>query len=253
MPETAPGGTASGLIDLHCHVLPGIDDGADSFDEAVAMCRAAAADGCVALVATPHLRHNQWWNGEKRAIASLHGKLRDRLRGRPELHLGGEIAVNSASVEELYELPRGELLTLAGSRYVLLELDWHGLGPDVFEVIHELRIAGLAPVIAHPERVRWLTTQPALIELMVERGAYMQLTAMSVTGEFGPGIRSLCDDLVKAGLAHFVASDAHDERLRPPGLGAAFERVAERFGDDVAERLFVLHPRAVLDDRPLPV
>ncbi len=252
VPETASGDTAAGLIDLHCHVLPGIDDGADSLDEAVAMCRAAAAGGCSAMVATPHLRHNQWWNGERRAIASLHGKLRDCLRGHPKLYLGGEIAVNSASVEEIYELPRGELLTLAGSRYVLLELDWHGIGPDVFEVVHELKILGLFPVIAHPERVRWLATEPALIELLVERGAFMQLTAMSVTGDFGPGIRSLCDDFVKAGLAHFVASDAHDLRLRPPGLRAAYERIAERFGEDAAQRLFAIHPRAVLDDQPLP-
>ncbi len=244
--------TASGLIDLHCHVLPGIDDGADSFDEAVAMCRAAAADGCSALVATPHLRHSQWWNGERRPIAGLHGRLRDRLRGRPELYLGGEIAINSESVEEIYELPRGELLTLAGSRYVLLELDWHGLGPDVSEVVHELKINGLFPVIAHPERVRWLAENLSLVELLVERGAYMQLTAMSLTGGFGAGLRALSDDLVKAGLVHFVASDAHDERLRPPGLAPAYQRLAERFGEDVAQRLFVTHPRAVLDDQPLP-
>ncbi len=239
------------LIDLHTHVLPGIDDGAGSLTEAVEMCRRAAADGCATVVATPHLRHPRWWNGERRTLEELHAELSGRLDGRPRLCLGGEIALHSDSVGEIYDLPEGELLTLAGSRYVLLELDWHGLGPDVTDVVHELKVGGLFPVIAHPERVRWLASDPALLESLVERGACLQLTAMSVTGELGAGIRAVCEDLIEAGMVHFVASDAHDLELRPPGLAAAYAEVGDRFGDEVAQRLFIDHPRAVVEDRPL--
>lgn len=239
------------LIDLHTHVLPGIDDGADSLAEAVEMCRRAAADGCAAVVATPHLRHSRWWNGERRALEDLHAEVARQLESGPRLYLGGEIALHSESVGEIYELPDGELLTLAGSRYVLLELDWHGLGPDVADVVHELKVGGLFPVIAHPERVRWLASDPALLDTLVDRGAYLQLTAMSVTGELGAGIQAISEDLIEAGMVQFVASDAHDLELRPPGLATAYSQVAERFGDGVAQRLFIDHPGAVLEDRSL--
>jgi protein-tyrosine phosphatase len=241
----------SGLIDLHTHVLPGIDDGAASFAEAEAMCRAAAADGCTALVATPHLRHARFWNGERRELEALFDEARERLGGEIELHLGGEIAVHFESVDEIFELPRGELLTLAGSRYALLELDWHGIGPDVFDVVHELKVRGLFPIIAHPERVSWLSSDSRLVESLVARGAYVQITAMSLTGELGGGLRKLCEEWIEAGWVHFVASDAHGARLRPPGLAAAYRQVARRFGEEVAARLFVDQPAAVLDDRPL--
>lgn len=241
----------SGLIDLHSHVLPGIDDGAASFAEAVDMCRAAAADGATAIVATPHLRHARWWNGERVEIEALFAETRRRLGGDIELYLGGEIAVHSESVDEIFELPAGELLTLAGSRYVLLELDWHGLGPDVFDVVHELKVRDLFPIIAHPERVSWLAGDPDLVEALVTRGAYIQITAMSLTGELGGGLRKLCEQWIEAEWVHFVASDAHGMRFRPPGLAAAYRQVAESFDDELAARLFVDHPTAVVEDRPL--
>jgi protein-tyrosine phosphatase len=239
------------MIDLHTHVLPGIDDGARTFEEALEMCRQAAGDGCSGLVATPHLRHSRWWNGDRERLEELRAELVRRLDEPFEIFLGGEIAVHSDSVEEIYDLPGGELPTLAGSRYVLLELDWHGLGPNVLDVVHELVVKGLFPVIAHPERYRWLAADPALIETLVERGAYLQLTAMSVTGDLGSGIRRLCENLVAAEIVHFVASDAHDARLRPPGLGRAFRQIEDAYGDEAAQRIFVTHPRAVVEDRRL--
>lgn len=244
-------GPANDMIDLHTHVLPGIDDGARTFEEALEMCRRAAGEGCAGLVATPHLRHSRWWNGDRGRLEALCKELQERLDGPFEVFLGGEIALHSDSLEEVYELPEGELPTLAGSRYVLLELDWHGFGPNILDVVHELKVKGLFPVIAHPERYRWLAADPGLIETLVERGAYLQLTAMSVTGELGPDIRRLCEDLLEADVVHFVASDAHDARLRPPGLGRAFRQIEESYGREVARRLFVTHPRAVVEDRRL--
>lgn len=239
------------LIDVHCHVLPGVDDGAVDLDEALAMCRLAAAQGCRTLILTPHLRHAQWSNDDRAGLERRFDELRRRLAGSLEIHLGGEIAVSSACLDEILDLPAGQLLTLAGSRYVLLELDWLGLGPDVFELVHELKVRGLEPVIAHPERLPWLAANPALLEELVLRGAYLQLTAMSLTGELGAQLGKLCEELLEAGLVHFVASDAHDLEFRPPGLRRVFEHVVRRHGSEPARRLFVTHPRAVVDDVPL--
>lgn len=247
------------MIDLHTHVLPGIDDGADSFEEAVAMCRLSAEEGCSGLIATPHLRHARWWNGDRQRLDEVHAELRRRLAEAGvgvageafQVWLGSEIAINSDSVEEVYALPEGDLPTLAGSRYVLLEFDWHGLGPNVLDVVHELKVNGLFPIVAHPERYRWLSANPALIEGLVERGAYLQLTAMSLTGELGPGIRQLCEDLIEAEMVHFIASDGHGARIRPTGLARARRQVEDDYGPDVARRIFVRHPQAVVDDRPL--
>lgn len=241
------------MIDIHSHVLPGIDDGAESLREAVEMCRGAAEAGCAGVIATPHLRHARWWNGELSTLQHLHAEVRRHLSSQddPELYLGGEIALHSESVEEIYEMPEGELPTLAGSRYVLIEFDWHGLGPDVLEVVHELRVKGLFPIIAHPERYRWLAGQPELFEKLVERGAYLQLTAMSVTGRLGPDIQRLCQDLLRHELVHFVASDMHDTQGRPPGLQGAREQIQADFGPKVARRIFDDNPRALVADQPL--
>ena len=215
------------------------------------MCRQAASQGCRTLVLTPHLRHAQWSNDDRADLERRFDELRRRLGDTVEIHLGGEIAVSSTSLDEILDLPDGRLLTLAGSRYVLLEFDWLGVGPDPLELVHELKIRGLEPVIAHPERLPWLAATPPLLADLVRRGAYLQLTAMSLTGELGSPLAGLCADLVKADLVHFVSSDAHDLEFRPPGLRRAFEHVVRRHGAATARRLFVTHPRAVIDDVPL--
>lgn len=238
------------MIDTHCHLLPGVDDGPPDLDAAVAICRRAAEDGCTAMVATPHLRHELWWNGDRRALETRWRRLREAVGGAPEIHLGGEIAVNSQSVEEMI---RGSetLLTLAGSRYLLLELDWRGVGPDPEELIHELAVAGRFPVIAHPERIPWLVGDPPLVLRLLELGATLQVTARALSGEMGRAAQAASRALMDAGLVQFIASDAHDLRTRPPGLRATYELVVATWGEPVARRLFEDNPRAVLEDRPL--
>jgi protein-tyrosine phosphatase len=255
-PEGAPGepGTEepAGLIDLHCHLLPGVDDGAADLDEALAMCRLATADGCSTIVATPHLRHELWCNGDRAHLQELCDEIRAHLPDQPIVLLGGEIAVNSQSVEEMFQLPDGDLLTLADSRYLLLELDFFGLGPDPLDLVYELGVRGWWPVIAHPERVPWLAYDLALARALVDHGALLQLTAKCVTGELGRAVREACDGMLDAGLVAFVASDAHSVEMRTPGLRTAWRRVAERWGPERATELFIANPRAVIENRPLP-
>ena len=238
------------MIDLHCHILPGVDDGAADLDEAMAMCLLAAEDGCTAMIATPHLRHERWWNDDRRRLEALWQQLQARLAGRIDLYLGGEIAVNSQSSREMELLPDSDLLPLAGSRYLLLECDIRGLGPDPGELIHELVVAGWVPILAHPERIPWLGGDLDYLEELVEHGALVQLTAMSITGAMGRMLAEVSRQMLDADLVHFVASDAHDTRIRRPGLSRAFRVVAEIQGEAVARRIFEAHPRAVLENRP---
>lgn len=239
------------MIDLHCHLLPGVDDGAHHLEEALEMCRMAAADGCDTIVATPHLRHEHWANDDRAELEARWQQLRQAAAEIIDVRLGGEIAVSSESARELESLPEGNLLTLAGSRYLLLELHHQGLGPDPIELIHELRVAGWQPVIAHPERIPWLARDYDLIDELVECGAHLQLTAMSVLGRLGERVSELCSALLEDGLVSFVASDAHGVRRRPPGLAAAFRFVAANWGEVEARRIFIDNPGAVLDNRPL--
>jgi len=241
------------MIDLHCHILPGVDDGAQSLEEAAAMCRLAAKDGCEAMVATPHQRRGEWWNADRESLAALADELQDAVGAGFRVYLGGEVHVDSGLLAEVEKLPAGGgILPLAGSRYLLIELDSMGTPTEAIHLVHELSVAGWRPVIAHPEFVPWLAPDPELVARLVALGATTQVTAMSVTGDFGRRPQTDVFALLDAGLVHFIASDAHGVRRRPPGLERARRLVAGRWGEDLAQHLVSHNPGAVVADRPLP-
>lgn len=241
------------MIDLHCHILPGVDDGARGFAEAAAMCRLAAEDGCEAMIATPHQRRGEWWNADRGQLAALADQLQREVGPGFRVHLGGEIHVDSGLLEEIEKLPAGGgVLPLAGSRYLLIEFDSAGTEAEAADLIHELVVAGWRPVIAHPEFIPWLAPDLQRVARLVALGAVTQVTAMSVTGAFGRRPQSDTWALLDAGLVHFLASDSHDTRRRPPGLRRAYDIIADRWGERTARRLAADNPRAVVENRPLP-
>lgn len=241
------------MIDLHVHLLPGIDDGAADLAEAVRMCRLARADGCHTLVATPHQRHRLWENRDRAGLEELRQRVQEEAGGEPRLLLGAEIRIDAELVAEVEQLPDGDLLPLAGSRYLLLEPSRGALvrKSDLLALSHELAVAGRVPVFAHPELIHGLGEDLPLARELTAAGALFQLTAMSVTGDFGRRPRGICDTLLDEGLVHFVASDAHGSAWRPPGLGRARERIARYWGEETARRLTEQNPAAVVEDRPL--
>ena len=242
------------MIDLHCHLLPGVDDGPSELAESVELCRRAAADGCEVMVATPHQRHPYWWNDDRPLLEEKLAAVQERLGDRPRLFLGSEIHLDSIELlDEIQVLPQGSLSSLAGSRYLLLELSrQEGYGPDPEEVIHELLVGGWQPIIAHPEMYPWVAENDPLLVRLVEQGALLQVTAMSLTGAMNRRPRQVASQLLDAGMVHFVASDAHNLRSRPPGLSAAFRALCEGWGEQTAKALTIVNPRAVIDNRPLP-
>ena len=241
------------MIDLHSHVLPGVDDGAADLAEALAICQLAVQQGTSQLVATPHLRHPSYWNDDAAGLEAAFLALKEVVAHENlalELHLGGEIAISDASVEELLA-PDSRLFSLAGGKWVLLEFDFQGYGPDPVETVWEATVRGFRPIVAHPERLRWMASDFGLLTALARHGATFQLTAMSLTGEFGRIAENAAIALAEKGFVHFVASDAHDPRLRRPGLQAARQLVSRNWGETVAQALFEDHPRAVIADRPL--
>lgn len=239
------------MIDLHSHVLPGVDDGARTLAEAVELCRIAAAEGCTDLVATPHRRRDAWPDLPAAELAARLAEVEVATGGRPRLHLGGEIRVDSDLLRELDRDDRGGVVPLAGSRYLLLELEPAGAGPDPAELVAALAAAGWRPVIAHPELTPCLMREPESLERLAAAGASFQITAASVAGDFGRVARSRAFELIESGFADFLASDAHRPDWRPTGLALARAEVERRFGAELARALTVENPAAVLADRPL--
>lgn len=245
------------MIDLHLHLVPGVDDGAQTLEQALAMGRIAAADGCTALVATPHQRRDEWSNDDALRLADRLAELAARLprNGQgsvPQLHLGGEVRVDSELLADLARPGRSGVLSLAGSRYLLLEFEPSGFGPDPVDLVQELLAEGWWPIVAHPEVVPffWESDDEPLARL-VEAGALFQVTAMSITGEFGKGARERVWELLRAGCVQFVASDAHRPDWRPPVLSAARKALARELGEATAAALTEIHPLAVVENRPL--
>jgi protein-tyrosine phosphatase len=241
------------LIDLHLHLLYATDDGALDLAQAAAMARLAAADGCTALVATPHQRRDEWRTANVALLRDRLERVRESVDGALDLRLGAEVRVDSELLTDLARPERAGILTLAGSRHILLELEPMGLGPDPVELAIELVANGFSPIFAHPELVPFLWEPgTAWFPRLAESGATFQVTAMSLTGEFGRGPKECGWQLVEEGFAQFVASDAHRPDWRPPGLARAYALLADRLGEPIARRLTVENPRCVLDDRPLP-
>jgi protein-tyrosine phosphatase len=243
------------MIDLHCHILPGIDDGPRSLEQAVEMCRMAAAAGCEALVATPHQRKSDWWNGDREALAALRRQLQEAVGPAPRILGGGEIRVDPRLLAEILALREDDAhgpLPLAGSRYLLLEFGPEAGVAEAADLVHELSVAGWRPVLAHPEFIHWMAADPPAVAHLVSLGALAQVTAMSLTGDFGRRAQADASRLVEMGLVHFVASDAHDLKRRPPGLARAWEAIAERWGEETASELLADNPRAVVAGLPLP-
>jgi protein-tyrosine phosphatase len=238
------------VIDLHCHVLPGVDDGPATLAEAVAMCRAAADDGCTVMVATPHQRHPTFPDVSRGRLEQAWEELVTALDGAIEVRLGAEVRVDSGLLGELLG-DAAEVLPLAGSRYLLLELPRHELPPAPEDLVHELAVAGWRPVLAHPEMIPWLAVDLDRLAGLVAAGAMLQVTAAALLGDFGRGPREQAWQMVEGGLVHFVASDAHSTSWRPPGLSTVRALLERRAGPAIARQLLVDNPLRVLADAPL--
>ena len=233
------------MIDLHCHILPGIDDGAPDLETAINMARAFAADGVTVVACTPHILPGLYHNSGpliRQATAQLQQVIVER--GIP-LHLVAG-ADNHVVPEFLAELRSGKLLSLADSRYVLVEPPHHVAPPRLEELFFSLFAAQYVPILTHPERLTWISSNYPLMARLSTAGAWFQITASSLAGDFGRNARYWAERLLDEGKVHLLATDAHDLKSRPPRLSRGRELAAKRVGDFEAVNLVVTRPRGVL-------
>lgn len=235
------------MIDIHSHIIPGVDDGADSWEEAVAMCRLAWEDGIQVIAATPHAL-NGLYLSDGNFVAEQIAILKERIKKENielEIFQGAEVY---SSPDLPFILAEEPALTFnSRGRYFLLEFPHSVIPPHSEELIFQLGLRNLIPIIVHPERNLHVQGNISLLENLLRRGAFCQVTAMSFTGGFGPRARECAYQLLKRGLVHAVASDAHNQTGRPPILSKARQLIAECVGAEKAQELFELFPQKILN------
>ena len=239
------------MIDLHCHVLPGIDDGPDRMEQSLALARAASATGVEALVATSHV--NWDYRNDSATIATLAADLEMLLaasdaRGEPAVKVlpGAEVAATLVMDIDREELSR---LGLGGGRWLLLEPPLTTSVSGLDAVVAELQARGHGVLLAHPERCPAFHRDTRMLESLIEAGALTSITASSLTGRFGSTVRRFSYALLAADAVHNVASDFHDLSARPPGMSAS---LAEAGLGALGEWLTYDVPLAILEDREIP-
>ncbi len=239
-----------GLIDIHTHLLPCFDDGPQSSTEAAAMLEAAWAGGTREIVATPHMFHSHLGSDDREEVEALFAGWRSELleemeRPRPAIHLGAENYVSSEFAEALAVK---RVLTLAGSRYLLIEFWPMILAGAARNAIATIQEAGYVPVLAHVERYGFLQDEPGLLEQLIEGGVVAQVNAGAILGRQGLRIARLADRWLRRGWVAVVASDGHSVTFRPPDLGEVASYLESRFGGETAELCLTRNPSALLAD-----
>lgn len=236
-----------GMIDLHCHMLPGIDDGAPDLAVSLAMARCAVADGIRVTACTPHIYPGLYENdkaGIEAAVVALQAEL-DREGIELRLCVGADTHLAPDLVENLRA---GRIPTLAGSRYLLLEPPHHVAPPRFEGSLFLLMASGYVPVITHPERLSWIETHYDVFGRLASNGVWMQLTAGSLTGRFGRRPKYWAERMLDEGLVDILATDAHNIPKRAPLLAEAREAAALRVGSDEAWHMVHTRPQGIVDD-----
>ena len=235
------------MIDIHSHIIYGIDDGSKSLETSLEMLRLAVEAGTTDIVATPHCNGEFHFQPEvnRERIAEMQEQCAEGLR----IHSGCDFHLSFENVEDAFRDPHK--YTINGLNYLLVEFPDGALIPNIGEVFERFVAMGIVPVITHPER-NWMIQQNfETMEEWVKVGALVQVTGGSLTGRFGKPAQKFAVQTIDRGICHFIASDAHDTRDRHPKLRSAYEIVHGKWGEDLAERLFTANGRAVIDGAPI--
>jgi len=235
------------MIDIHSHILPGLDDGAKDWEESLAMAEKAVQDGTTKMIATPHHK-NGMFDTEPEQIRERVELLRGKLAEREialEIAAGQEIRLYRDLIEDMES--GSKLLTLNDSRYVLIEFPRDRIPSSAEEMIYELGIRGKVPIIAHPERNAQILKRPDDLGRLIENGALAQITSHSLTGGFGKTIGKKSIELCKRGYVHLIASDGHHPNGRSPKMADSLNLLEKHFGEGYVRQV-VSNAAAIWDD-----
>ena len=237
------------MIDIHCHILPEVDDGPKSWETAEAMCHMAAEDGIEHMVATPHANDRYYY--DRAYLTDLLQQLRLRVGPKPQLSLGCDFHLSFENMQAALETP--ERWCIANTRYLLVEFNNFSIPPQIDDWLARMCTKEVTPIITHPERNPILQKTPERVLQWVSCGCAVQVTASALTGSWGDSAVKLARQFLKRDAVHVLATDAHDTVRRPPILSQARKIVEKEFGPSVAQVLVEENPAAVLANNPLKV
>ena len=237
------------MIDLHTHLLWDWDDGPDDRDQALEMCRVAEKDGVKAIALTPHVFRLSRYGDDLDVLRSRMVEFAAGMGEVPiDFHWGAEVYVHAEVVASIEKYS----FTLDNTSYVFIEFPSDAVPPGTAKLVYSLMAKGFVPIISHPERNRGFVERPELLYELVSMGCAAQVTAMSVTGEFGRETRNAAGLFLEHNLVHIIASDAHSSILRPPVLSGAVEAARKIVGEAKALAMVTEVPQAILENRALP-
>ena len=235
------------MIDLHSHILPELDDGAQSLQESIAMARMAVDSGITAIVATPHCVDDR-----RREVYDAWLLLREALDESHiplQLFLGMEIYGTPDTARMLRD---GTLFTINSSRYPLIEFSFHSDAEEETRILRRVCQAGFRPVVAHPERYQYVQDDPNIVNQWYQMGCLMQINRGSLLGRFGRNTQKMAAELVERGFATVVASDAHSPRQRTPWMDDVKSLLSQGLSVRHAQTLLELNPRKIIENEDIP-
>ena len=237
------------MIDMHAHILPGVDDGPATLEESLEMARMAVEDGIRVMVAAPHCLNDLYLNF-RAEILSTYDELKSALEKNDiplTLLPGSEVHLN---VEIIDEIKKERLMTINDrGKHIFLELPGQLMLQGTISFIQRLRHMGITPIITHPERNPAIQHDVGLLSELISAGAFSQITADSLTGGFGRHVFRCCKRIIKQDMVHFIASDAHSSGSRPPRLSAGVKKLASMVDEEMVERITVRFPEMVLEGK----
>ena len=238
------------MVDIHHHLLWGLDDGAKDFETSVAMAKASAADGVTHIVCTPHSNGNFAYRSELNAekVRELQERL-DADGVALKLGIGCDFHLSYDNIVEAKQNP--QRFSVNGLGYLMVEIPDYGVPQGLTETFYEMQLAGLTPVLTHPERNPTLQADLSRLVDWMRGGVLVQVTGDSVTGRMGKTAERIAHRLLSKRWVHFLATDAHNVTSRPPRLSEARAVVAKKYGERYAESLVTANPRAVFEGKPV--
>ncbi len=240
------------MIDIHCHILYGVDDGADTIAEALQMAKLAYRSGTRVIVATPHCNTpgstgNFWSDGLKERFVQVKTAIKEA--GIPVQLLSGQEIFAKGDIASL--LKSGALITLNGSRYPLIEFPFKERSENVFEKLQSVIAEGFVPVVAHPERYEFVSENFESLIKIKEMGCLVQVNTGSLEGNFGRGAKLNAKKMLNHHVVDVVASDGHSPFLRTPVLADAHEFISVKYSSELADRLLLTNPKAILENKTI--